>query len=189
MKLTNAMRNRIQEKAIEETFKDRCKLLAEKENKLAEELYKYLYPPKIQKIMSSLPEGFFGQSSIIYVKIGESTFSESYVKLHMTSSRKVAQCDFHEWNRPCFDAYESRDEDVSNRAINLRTEKAKLDKDKLDATRKISSFLNGFTSTKYLLEEWPWCKEILAGDFIVPTTPNLPAIKGTEIIDMLESYK
>lgn len=179
MRLTKEMKKQICRNAIAATFKDRVDALRTEGNTLALAAYNLLYDDLTQSKMGALPDHFFMQFSTMYAEINGARHA-----LPLVSSRKVAASDAQRYEYPRVDV---GDTTLCDKVRDYIDAQRRLEKDKETFRKTMTTFLAGLNTDKQLTEEWPEGSAYYAD--IAPTvvTPNVPAIRGAEINDLIGS--
>jgi len=186
MKLSMDMRDRIANKVLDLTLKEREQALAAEEDALAVEVYSRIYPAEIQEKMDALPDEFFAQQSEVYVEDALNP-SLNPIILKMSSSRKVSAHDSITWRSPrlAMSSRAKKDRVVTDRIQNLISGRQRLNKDRLRLRETVRSFLEGFNTTAQLEKEWPdWT---LYYDIVPAPAAKPPAIRGAEIQHLIKT--
>lgn len=183
MRLTNDLRDKIVRSAVQKVFAERRNDLKKEDGKLAMLVYDILYPKDIQNRMNALPAEFFNQSSHVYALDSATSRSSEYIKLTLTSSRRISARD-NSWKAPCLTIH-SVDTPLACRIRTLVKKQGKCDLDQANLETHLRRMLAGIHTLKQLQAEWPDGADYYAG--VTPTPPviNVPAIRGVDITAMI----
>ena len=177
MKLTNAMKERIIQNIMTDTFAARKASVDAMKTSLADRIYTSYYSGVYLEKMRQLPEEFFHSSSTVDVVLGSIG-----VSLQMSTTRLFGRHHsiWHNWklesDSPFTKAYHtvSRKED-------------KLSSDMAEMKRTLRAVVTPITTYKRLVEVWPDAEKW------IPRTPaamsNLPAVRPEDINSMIAQMK
>lgn len=129
MKLTKETKGEIIRVTVKTVFADRNAEIKAREDKLAKEAFCVLYPLEIQKQMDKLPDGFFAQSTVVYIVFPEADKSRrgARIPIRMTSSKKISADDRYGYEKPVLKFAENVP--LSDDIRKLIADKEKLEED------------------------------------------------------------
>lgn len=167
MKLTNYWCERIENKMVDYAFEEKKRLMKDKENKLALEVYYFLYPMESLSFetsilkMKDLPDDWLPERNRLWLNAGGYS-----VALCMDKNYKFP------YNRPNRYNITITNQELINKIQSFVNDKQNLDEEISNFTRKIKSFLMVITTDKMLFTEMPDAVTILGNDFFGVTKPS-----------------
>lgn len=185
-RLTRANRERIQTAMLRHRFEDGFRALAEEEADLARDVYKDVYRKKDRDIMTSLPNGWMRECSVI-----SAVFGGQYASLRVNGK---------EYNEPLglgieveFPTFRMPDKHRASSAVKAysaghrlavryakhKSKKEGLREEAFRARKQILVVLQSASTSKKLLEIWPECAPFLAP--FTPKKAQLPAVPVVEL--------
>lgn len=168
VRLTEYMRDSIKDALLERAFGERDKAIAADELKLADDIYKHLYPAPLLRKMKALPNGFLPKDDDQRCKFGGDfervSWGEPYRIVAAENRNNAVVFDA---NHPFTDRYR----DIKNR-------KAKLEEEKREARAKANAALKNATTVGKLLAIWPEVKPFVEKYLKKATTAaQLPVVQ------------
>lgn len=173
-RLTKSDRDSVRLRAVAFAFEAREKALAEEEDAIGRAAYALIYPEKVRKLASQLPEHWLRDDNCLRI-----AFAGMQDNLKLISGVRVPS------NRYCC----SRLGDVSDEALCARFLKFKSDKDDLtraknEADANVAALLDRFGSMRTMQENWPEGKQFY--EHLAPrASASVPAIQITSLNKML----
>lgn len=173
MKLTTAMKDRIVESIMKDTFTSREQSILSEKTSLGEAIYADFYGQYKTKMMA-LPECMFLQKSTFSIKIEGDRFTYD---LPVSSTRRFGKC--HDYGN----MYIAKDHPFAAAYRDIERKENVLVSDKTALRQTLKSTIYPVTTDKRLVEIWPDAEKY------IPRTPaamaNLPAVRCDELNEMI----
>lgn len=172
VRLTNMIRDIVKSRLLEKTYKKREEQNKAAKTKLADQVYRDVYPLKIRRQMEAMPEGFMCHSESFNVNFaGERSY------LYFSSRRPIARK-----HTNSYAVSYPADHPLAVKWTEISREEKAINAEKRGTRTDIGVVLDQVTTLKKLIEIWPevepWVK-----DFVEPPVDrtNLPALPITEL--------
>lgn len=172
-RLTQDIRDRIRNKAVDATFKPKSEEIRKREAKLGVECYNAVFPKKIRDAVALVPDGWLRTCSCLRFNAGGWN-----VGLNVGKELPTPQ------SSGC-GVLGNLSGDLADKVQAFAQEKNQLQEDFSAARVKMLGFLEGFTTFKKLEEAWPEGKKFYAEFNADRPSKNVPAVITKEINDML----
>lgn len=166
VRLTEYMRDAIKDALLERAFGERDKALEAGKKKLADDIYKHLYPAPLLRKMKTLPNGFLPKDDDQRVK-----FAGDFTRVCWGDQRIVAS--EYKGNAQVFDA----NHPFTDRYRDLKAVESKLEGEKREARAKADAALKNATTVGKLIAIWPEVKPFVEKYVRKATPAPLPVVQ------------
>lgn len=166
VRLTEYMRDAIKNALLERAFGERDKALEAGKKKLADDIYKHLYPAPLLRKMKALPNGFLPKDDDQRVKFGGDFERVSWGDQRIVASEYKGNAQVFDANHPFTDRY--RD---------LKAVESKLEGEKREARAKANAALKNATTVGKLIAIWPEVKPFVEKYVRKATPAPLPVVQ------------
>lgn len=187
IKLTNSMRDMIENRLVKGKFEKEEAQLKEKMRKIGDKFYKDLYTPSQLKLLASLPSTWCIERSEFYVHIdGQGTSRITLTKpmrLHIGGESAYR---YHEAN--IYKIYEATHPLVEERR-QARDEIDNLATARKELRMQVRGVLNSVTTLGKLVEVWPEIQSYITDLWTPPASAGVPAVVIEDLNKLLNLKK
>lgn len=174
-RLTKSDRDSVRERAVKFAFAAREQSLAEEEDAIGRATYAVIYPEKVRKAASQLPDGWLVEDACLRL-----SFRGMQDTIRLISGVRVPSNRRYGCNR----LGDIADEPLSDRFLKLKAAKEDLTRERGEADRNIVALLDRFYSMEMMQKSWPEGARFY--EHLRPReSSSVPAIQITSLNKML----